>query len=120
MEKKIAKIIQLMLVVIIFFISYSTYQSIKNNSSDNKNHSKLDGSESSCPARIKRVCIGSFYSSQDSECQLESDECNFQNNLKFCYQYSWKNKSTPNYCRDCNGQGEEKSIDKILIECKAK
>lgn len=79
-------------------------------------------SDSACPALSARTCCDVSYCRQIQSCPPLPLECNSQNDLKFCFQYSWKNISNdrPGLCKDCNSANLDAITYKTYQACALK
>lgn len=119
-KKNTALIIQITLVLTLAIVIFSTYKAIQ---SDQRISSELTAeaipAEGACPPIAKRTCCDVSYCTKVEACPPLPMECNSQNDLKFCFQYSWKNipKGRPGMCNYCNSANLDAITYKTYKEC---
>lgn len=119
-KKKTALIIQISLVLALGVIIFSTYKAIQNDQSlTSETETVPTIQDAACPTMAKRTCCYVSYCTKVQECPPLPLECNSQNDLKFCFQYSWKNipKGRPGMCNYCNSANIDTITYKVSREC---
>lgn len=122
-KKNIALIIQISLILTLSIVLFSTYRAIQNDQQIfGQLTSGIVSGDNACPSVIKRTCCDVSYCTKVEVCPLLPRECNSQNDLKFCFQYSWKNipKGQPGMCSSCGSTDADIVTYKKYIECASK
>lgn len=118
-KKFIAITIQVTLLITIVCIGYFTYKAVEKDNLALETK-VIEWGNAACPAFKKRACVEESYTTEPIKCKPMADECNSQNDLKFCFQYTWKQNRKVSYCRMCSGTNFDYYNDRTLVTCKTK
>lgn len=118
-KKIIAITIQVTLLITIVLIGFFTYKSVEKDNIALETK-VLDWGSAACPTLKKRACVEESYTKEPISCKPLPDECNSQNDLKFCFQYTWKQNRKVSYCRMCSGNNVDMFNDRVFVTCKNK
>lgn len=116
-KKTLAYIIQGALLLAVVIIGVITYKSVERDQKALEKRLSPVGHTAACPPSQRRTCTEESYSTKPVSCTIRRDECNSQNDLKFCFIYTWKEGKSNGDCHDCDGANLENSSNRVFTEC---